>query len=280
MNVTLPDNKLDKKAKIVYISIIAICIISIILVIYAQFFEGRTVTTVGNLKGKSDASYEVLKSEFDGLFTNNLQKTDETYNNQKEDSSKELVYTGYTNKQNEENNYNIDVNIPYINIKNTTIKKYNEEIKSVFESKAEEILKTKNKNSIYTVEYSSYIQDGILSLVIRANLKEGSNTQRVIIKTYNYSLEENKEVDLKYILNMEKVEESYAQNKIDEEIKNEQKKSDDLKALGYTIYERNTNDSSYKIENINEFYFHDGSIYVIFAYGNDKFTSEVDIAII
>ena len=280
MNVTLPDNKLDKKAKIVYISIIAICIISIILVIYAQFFEGRTVTTVGNLKGKSDASYEVLKSEFDDLFTNNLQKTDETYNNQKEDSSKELVYTGYTNKQNEENNYNIDVNIPYINIKNTTIKKYNEEIKSVFESKAEEILKTKNKNSIYTVEYSSYIQDGILSLVIRANLKEGANTQRVIIKTYNYSLEENKEVDLKYILNMEKVEESYAQNKIDEEIKNEQKKSDDLKALGYTIYERNTNDSSYKIENINEFYFHDGSIYVIFAYGNDKFTSEVDIAII
>ena len=33
MNVTLPDNKLDKKAKIVYILIISVCIISIILVI-------------------------------------------------------------------------------------------------------------------------------------------------------------------------------------------------------------------------------------------------------
>ena len=46
------DNKLDKKSKIVYASIIAICIISIIIVIYIQFFDGKTVTTVGYLKGK------------------------------------------------------------------------------------------------------------------------------------------------------------------------------------------------------------------------------------
>ncbi len=280
MNVTLPDNRLDIKAKIVYISIISICIISIILVVYAQFFEGRTVTTVGNLKGKSEAGYETLKSEFDELFTNSLQKTDEKYQNQKIDSTKDIIYTSYTSQENEESSYDIDVNIPYINIKNSTIMKYNEEIKSIFQNKAEEILNTQNKNSIYSVQYSSYIQDGILSLVIRANLKEGSNSQRVIIKTYNFSLDENKEVDLQHVLNLEKVEESYAQSKIDEEIKSEQKKAEDLKALGYTIYERDVNDEKYKMENVNEFYFHDGSIYIIFAYGNDKYTSEVDIAII
>lgn len=280
MNVTLPDNKLDKKAKIVYILIISVCIISIILVIYAQFFEGRTVTTVGKLKGKSDASYEVLKSEFDDLFTNSLQKYDEKYNSKKMDSSKELVFTSYKSKEKKEDSYSLDVNIPYINVKNSTIKKYNDEIQNVFKNKAEEILKTQNKNSIYTVQYSAYIQDGILSLVIRANLKEGTNAQRVIIKTYNFSLDENKEVDLEYILNMENVEVSYAQNKIDQEIQNEKKKAEDLKALGYSIYERDVTDSKYKVANISEFYFNDGSIYIVFAYGNNKFTSEVDIAII
>lgn len=280
MNVTLPDNKLDKKAKIVYILIISVCIISIILVIYAQFFEGRTVTTVGKLKGKSDAGYEVLKSEFDDLFTNNLQKYDEQYDSKKIDRSKELVFTSYQNKEKKEDSYSLDVNIPYINVKNSTIKKYNDEIQTVFENKAKEILKTQNKNSIYTVQYSAYIQDGILSLVIRANLKEGTNAQRVIIKTYNFSLDENKEVDLKDILNMENVEVSYAQNKIDQEIQNEKKKAEDLKALGYSIYERDVTDSKYKVSNVGEFYFHDGSIYIVFAYGNDKFTSEVDIAIV
>lgn len=280
MNVTLPDNKLDKKSIIVYSSIMAICVISIILVVYIQFFEGKTVTTVGDLKGKSEEGYEVLKSEFDNLFTNNLQIHDENYQNKKEDNGKDLVFTGYNKTENQENDYNLDVNIPYINITNSTIKKYNEEIKSTFQKKAEDILNTKNKNSIYTVEYSAYIQDGILSLVIRANLKEGSNPQRVIVKTYNYNLEENKEYDLKQLLNSKNVETSYVQNKINEEIESEHKKAEDLKSLGYPIFNRDIEDDIYKVENIKEFYFHDGSIYIIFAYGNDKHTNELDIAII
>ena len=79
---------------------------------------------------------------------------------------------------------------------------------------------------------------------------------------------------------MENVEVSYAQNKIDQEIQNEKKKAEDLKALGYSIYERDITDSKYKVANVSEFYFNDGSIYIVFAYGNDKFTSEVDIAVV
>lgn len=280
MNVTLPNNKLDTKSKIVYSSIIAICILSIILVIYVQFFEGKTVTTVGTLKGKSEEGYEILKSEFDTLFTNNLQNYDEKYQSKKKDKSKDLVYTSYTKNENQDNSYDLDVNIPLININNSTIDKYNEEIKSTFEDKAEDILKTKNRNSIYTVEYSSYIQDGILSVIIRANLKEGSNPQRVIIQTYNYSLDKNKEISLQELLNLKNVEENYVQNKINEEIESEHKKAEDLKAIGYTIFNRNMDDEMYKLNNIKQFYYHDGSIYIIFAYGNDKHTSEVDIAII
>lgn len=280
MNVTLPDNKLDKKSKIVYASIIAICIISIIIVIYIQFFDGKTVTTVGYLKGKSEIDYENLKAEFNNIYTNSLKNYNDKYDKLKSDTSKELVYTGYTKDVTENNSYNINVQIPYINIKNSTIDGYNEEIKNLFEKKAEDILKTKNKNTIYTVEYNARVEDGVLSIIINANLKEGSSAQRVIIKTYNYDLDTNQEINLSQLLKGESVDTSYAQSKINEEIEVEQKKAEDLKALGHSIFSRDKNDDMYKIENVEDFYFQDGAIYVIFAYGNDKYTSEVDVAII
>ncbi len=280
MNVTLPDNKLDKKSKIVYASIIAICIISIIIVIYIQFFDGKTVTTVGYLKGKSEIDYENLKAEFNNIYTNSVKNYNDKYDKLKSDTSKELVYTGYTKDVTENNSYNINVQIPYINIKNSTIDSYNEEIKNLFEKKAEDILKTKNKNTIYTVEYNACVEDGVLSIIINANLKEGSSAQRVIIKTYNYDLDTNQEISLSQLLKGENVDTSYAQSKINEEIEVEQKKAEDLKALGHSIFSRDKNDDMYKIENVEEFYFQDGAIYVIFAYGNDKYTSEVDVAII
>ena len=280
MNVTLPDNKLDKKSKIVYASIISICIISIIIVIYIQFFDGKTVTTVGYLKGKSEIDYENLKAEFNNIYTNSLKNYNDKYDKLKSDTSKELVYTGYTKDVTENNSYNINVQIPYINIKNSTIDGYNEEIKNLFEKKAEDILKTKNKNTIYTVEYNACVEDGVLSIIINANLKEGSSAQRVIIKTYNYDLDTNQEINLSQLLKGESVDTSYAQSKINEEIEVEQKKAEDLKALGHSIFSRDKNDDMYKIENVEDFYFQDGAIYVIFAYGNDKYTSEVDVAII
>lgn len=280
MNVTLPETKMDFKSKMVYITIIGICFISIILVCWAQFFDGKTVTTVGNLKGKSDEGYEELKAEFTSLFTNKLQSDDEEYKSLKEDSSKSLVYTEYENKENVDGSYDLNISLPYINIKNNDIKKYNEEIKSAFKTKVDDILKTKNRNSIYTLGYSAYIQDDILSVVIRGNLKEGANAQRVFIKTYNYNLKENKEVKLADVIKLENVDKSYVQGKIDTEIKTEQKKAEDLKALGYTIFERDASSDMYKVDNVEEFYLHDGSIYIIFAYGNSKHTSEVDIAII
>ena len=280
MNVTLPDNKLDKKSKIVYASIIAICIISIIIVIYIQFFDGKTVTTVGYLKGKSEIDYENLKAEFNNIYTNSLKNYNDKYDKLKSDTSKELVYTGYTKDVTENNSYNINVQIPYINIKNSTIDGYNEEIKNLFEKKAEDILKTKNKNTIYTVEYNACVEDGVLSIIINANLKEGSSAQRIIIKTYNYDLDTNQEINLSQLLKGESVDTSYAQSKINEEIEVEQKKAEDLKALGHSIFSRDKNDDMYKIENVEDFYFQDGAIYVIFAYGNDKYTSEVDVAII
>ena len=141
-------------------------------------------------------------------------------------------------------------------------------------------MKSQNKNTIYTVEYVANVQDDILSVMIRSNLKEGSSAQRVIIQTYNYDLRNNKEITLEEVLRIEQLDKPIVQNTIDNEIKAEQKKVEDLKKLGYNIYNRDTSSDIYKVENSKEFYLTNNTLYVIYAYGNNSFTSETDIVIL
>ena len=70
------------------------------------------------------------------------------------------------------------------------------------------------------------------------------------------------------------------QNKINTDIQKEQKKTEDLIKLGYNVFSRDTKSDIYKIENITEYFVYNNNIYIIFAYGNDKMTSEKDIVII
>lgn len=63
-------------------------------------------------------------------------------------------------------------------------------------------------------------------------------------------------------------------------LKAEEKKSQDLKSLGYNVFSRNIDSDIYKIENVTEFFVHNNNLYIIFAYGNDKITSEKDIVVI
>ena len=69
------------------------------------------------------------------------------------------------------------------------------------------------------------------------------------------------------------------ENKINEEITTEQQKVQDLKSLGYSIFERNPDDEMYKVQNSKEFFVKDGKIYIIYAYGNENLTSEMDLVI-
>jgi len=115
--------------------------------------------------------------------------------------------------------YELNVNIPYININTEDIKSINDEINSLFYNTAISILGETNNNTIYDVKYKAYINDNILSLVIRSTLKEGENDQRVIIKTYNYNLSSDSELSINEVLQYRKISKEYAQNKIKETIK-------------------------------------------------------------
>ena len=161
-----------------------------------------------------------------------------------------------------------------------TVEKFNNEIKNSFQGKAEEILNTQEKNIIYTVKYKATIENNKLSLIIYSDLKQETSAQRIIIQTFNYDLENNKELTLEDILNNYEIKKNDVQDKVNKDIKEEQRKAEELKELGYNIFSRDVNSEIYKVENITEYFVYNNNIYIIFAYGNDKITSEMDLVII
>ncbi len=285
MKVVLPEEKaLNKKQLAIYITIVIVCIISVIIAFYVQFYAridlGRfigieTETEFGN---KTEEQTEEIKARFEQIFTNTIENG-EGQDNKKKEIDQPLVYTKMQRKENKLDYYDIEVNIPYINIDNPKIEEYNKEIES-FVEKTNNILESQNQNIIYTVEYVANVYDDILSLMIRSNLKEGTNAQRIIIQTYHYDLRNNKEITLDKILRMENLNQSDIQQKINNEIEIAQKKVQDLSDLGYTIYSREVSSDRYNIENATEYYLTNNTLYIIYAYGNETFTSEMDLIVI
>lgn len=286
MNVVLPEkDRIKKRQLIIYVSIILICIISVIIAFYVQFYTridigkvfGITQSGLGN---KTDEQKQTLKTEFNTIFDNNIKNDNGDNNSKKIDQDKKLVYTKYEKKDTKLNSYDLEVHIPYINISGEVVEKYNQEIEKVFADMARTVLQSENNNAVYDVQYVANVQDDILSLMIKSNFKEGNKPQKVIVQTYNYDLRNNKEITLGEILKIERLDENTVQSKIKSEVQTEQKKAQDLKSLGYNIYSRDVNSDIYSIEKSTEFYFADDVLYIIYAYGNEAATSEMDIVIL
>lgn len=275
-------NVISTKLKIIYGLIILFCIISIIVAIVLQFTKDDSSEETPNLPSLSEEQTMQHETEFDNIFENKVNYLENnSYKITKIEQDKEIIYTGYQDNNKKINDYELDVNIPYINIgNNALIDSYNQEIRDVFETKAKSVLNTQNSSIIYTVNYSAYISNNILSLVIRSTLKEGSNPQRDIVQTYNYDLETQKECTIDELLELKGISKQEANRKIRDKIKEVQKSVDELAQLGYTIYQRNPDDDMYSINNVSEFFLEaDNALYIIYAYGNQNHTSEMDIVI-
>lgn len=285
MKVVLPEkNKIKKRQLILYIVIMVVCIISVIIAFYVQFYAridiGRLIgfDTQGEFGKKTEEQIALLQTEFDQIFTNRFENPEDA-ETKKIEEDKPIIYTKTEKKESKLNSYDLEVYIPYINIDNTIIETYNKEIEQ-FVNKTNSILQSQNKNTIYTVEYVANVQNEILSLMIRSNLKEGSSAQRVIIETYNYDLRNNKEITLEEVLRIQGLNNLDIQKKIQNEIETEQRKVEDLKNLGYNIYSRDITNDRYELKNTKQFYLTENTLYIIYAYGNETFTSEMDLIII
>ncbi len=282
MNVNLPEKeKLSKNAIITYSIVALVCILAIIVVIGIQILGNDIINNmfgINKLVKKTEQEELELKTNFMTLFNNDFSNKSE-YKARKINEDNDIVYSSYEKVESNEY-YELNVKIPYINIKNSTIENYNEKISKTFQAKAEEIINSTNKNTIYSVKYMSYIENNILTLVIYSNLKQDATAQRVIVQTFNFNLENNKELSLEDVLKIYELDKNDVQNKIKNDIKTEEKKAQALIDLGYNVFTRNIDSDIYKIENSTEFFVHNNNLYILYAYGNNDITSEMDLVII
>lgn len=285
MKVTLPKKeRTDTKAIAIYTIAIISCIIAVVIVCITQFLGKNRLEEILSIGSSGTSKQEIdeqaLIAEFDNIFKNNLEKSGFSVNIEKQEEDKDIIYTYYNKTESKKNHYELNLQVPYINIDNEIINQYNNEIKETFQKKAEKVLETQNKNIVYTVKYQAIIEENILSLIIKSELKEGTSAQRQIIKTYNYDLINNKEIKLEEMISRKGLRKEEVQRKIRDRIKIEEKKVEDLKNLGYNIFERNSEDEQYNIENTKEFFIKNQRIYIIYPYGNESLTTEMDVVVI
>ena len=267
---------------VVYIIMITICIIAIGIGVYMQFFQDEKLGVIlGITKEDEDIELKNLKDNFFNIFSNNIDVL-EAYEGKttkiKEDM--EIIVTAY-NKEEQGENYNINLKIPYFNIRSEEAIKINREIQSTFKDKFESINLSKlEKSIIYNVKYKAYINKNILSLVILSELKEENSNQRIIIQTYNYNLNENKLVTIAEIIQNKNIDITKANQTIRETIDSSQDENLKLKELGYEVDLRDSNSEEYKIQNAEQFFVGEkGYLYIVYPYGNKEFTSEMDLII-
>lgn len=269
------NNTRDKIIRIIIFSIIGIiCIVSIIIAVVFQIREMEKPPE------KHISQEEKQIADFDSIFNNKL--NDQGYiakNVQKRNQNKEIIYTKYDVNEKVNDKYDINVKIPEININNTTISNINKEIEDIFKEKIRNIVKSNSDYEvIYTIEYTAYVNSDILSLVIKANLKEGTNAQRIIVKTYTYNIATNKRIDINEMISIKQLEKAKVQKEINYIVEKNAKQAQSLIELGNRVYKRNLSDKIYLVENADNFFYGpDGALYIIYAYGNNNYTSELDI---
>ena len=267
---------------IVYMVIIIICIIAIGIAVYMQFFKDAKLGVIlGITKQEEDAELKELKENFLNIFDNNLNVLENyTGNLNKIKQDDDVILLAYDTQEQKEN-YTLDLKIPYFNINSDMAKKINQEIKATFKDKSESVISsTNNVNIIYNVKYKAYLKNNILSLSILSELKEGNNSERIIIQTYNYDLKNNNKIKIDEILKEKAIDINQANNKIKQEVNSSQEQNLKLAELGYNVNIRDVNSESYKIENAEEFFIgENGYLYVVYPYGNKEFTSEMDVVI-
>ena len=268
---------------IIFGIIIIVCIFAVNFAVYWQFFRNtEDPQTVDNTISTSQETAQ-LEDNFKNIFENRLDYQGYDVNTTgvlKIDSSQDLIYTWVTKESVVENRYDLDLNIPRVNISNTSVEKFNEKIKELYVDKANDIILNATNNTIYTVEYMSYINTNILSLVIKSTLKEGNNPQRVIIQTYNYNLSTNEEITLKQMLEIKGLQENTVKNTIVNKVQEANKEAEDLKNLGYNVYVRDLSSEIYEIENTENFILGANNyLYIIYPYGNSNYTDEMDVIV-
>lgn len=193
----------------------------------------------------------------------------------------EAITLSYNMKKNEEGKYEVDANVPLLNIETDTANAVNDEINNIFGKKLLNVVKENTVYTKYNVDYIAYTNNNIISLIIKSTLKEGSNAQRLMVQTYNYDLVENKLLNLEEYITINGLDKNAIQSQIISYIRGKSANTDTSLAEQYNLYIRDVRSEEYLIKNIKTYFIgQDGNLYILFPYGNSNFTETVDVVII
>lgn len=270
---------------IVYGVITVICILAIFAGVYVLVFKKQTIGNLTNNTNQTNTSTEdpivQTKNSFLDLFKNYFVSSNyKATNIEKMYQDKELVFEELTYKEKKDNVYDLELHVPVINIKSDLATKYNKTTQSIFLDKANKIIEntSSDKYTVYSVSFTSYINNDILSLAIMANLKEGDKPQRLMIQTYNYNLMTEEEVTINDIITLRGLDARVIDKKIADEVKKANDDALGVSASGYEIYTRDLTSDMYKTQNVSIFIQGpNGELYIIYPYGNKENTSAIDV---
>lgn len=279
-----------KKRYIIYIIVAIICISAIGLGVYYQISLDRPKQPEPTNEIEPEPVIdpddpEILLKEFNSLLTNTFytQGNDtSTVKKYKGFEEQEIVYAAYNIKEEKDGKYSININLPAINIDTEVAADLNNTTNKVFSNKVAEVISTKDNYTKYDIDYVAYLNDNILSVVIKSTLKEGDNAERVIVQTYNYDIKTEKEVTLNEILEQKQITQKSVNKKIERQVKEAARRTEAVASeyamQGKLVYERDINHAMYSTDNINNFFLgKDGQLYIVFAYGNTAKTAEIDV---
>lgn len=264
-----------KNKRIIMIAgILLICSIAIAFGVYAQITNKGVKVPESQ---KIDEDYEDLKNNFQDIFTNSINKETTANLNRNYD---ELLYTRYDINDSKSGKFSIEAKIPGFKEDTRTLQKINEEI---YDTYANEILKIANTATVYTtynLDYVAYVNGNVISLVIMCKYKDGTKAQRKIVRCYNYDIENDSILSINDAIDLKKLDKNEMQKKVTSEIKKVNKQIKNISEQGYKVYLRNEEDPMYQIDNTPNFFFGKNNyLYLVYSYGNDNYTSEIDLVI-
>lgn len=279
-------SKLNGRNKYIFFLVLAmICIVALSIGVYTQFFYKYADTDplmmgihVGAQKTAEECA--MLKTSFNDLFKNDILINSENVRTDKVEPDKGLVFTGYNLVNEDETYYSVNAQIPVVNINSDAAKAINKEILKEFYEKANSIMRQTEQNIIYTVTYQAFVNQDVLSIVVKSSLKENQKPEKLTIKTYNYSIPDKKVVALEKLIEEKEKSKDEIQTLINDEIKTAYNNAKIIAAEYGNLYERDLKSEIYKIENTTEYFLtQDGYIYIVYCYGNNDYTNEMDIII-
>ena len=101
--------------------------------------------------------------------------------------------------------------------------------------------------------------------------------KEVVVEALN---ENGEKVKIEDILSQKNLVQSEVQNKITDTVTRAKEEAEILVQSGYSVYSRDLGSDIYKLTNISNYLLGaNGELYIIFAYGNQNHTSEMDIVL-